>query len=190
MESKDTEIIFVLGDTLPTYYDVAISLFAVATKPGSAKMKQAIQTFCNKLIEIWTKSFPSTLDRNYVLGRKAVVNRIEKLVLIYYNKVYNVVHRTSVKNPGEVRETVSIRRLNKQWKATSIDFRVQGVIHVYKIDNLFDIDINTEFLAGADKIFYNDQKTARICRLSEEIDQQWVQEQLVLLQECKEQEQL
>ena len=74
----ETELIFVLGDTLPTFYDVAITLFAVASKPGSAKMKQAIQSYSTKLIEIWTKSFPSTLDRNYVLGWKAVVGRIEK----------------------------------------------------------------------------------------------------------------
>ena len=108
MESKETEIIFVLGDALPTFYDVAITLFVVASKPGSAKMKQAIQSYSTKLIETWTKSFPSTLNRNYVLGWKAVVGRIEKLVLIYYNKVYNVAHRTSVKNPGEVHEKISI----------------------------------------------------------------------------------
>ena len=39
LENTESELlwvswfIFVLGDVLPTYYDVAISLFSIATKP-------------------------------------------------------------------------------------------------------------------------------------------------------------
>ena len=87
---RETNVIFVLGDTLPTHYDVAISLFSVATKPGSAKMKDTINKYTNTLIEIWEKSFGS----KHVMRRKAVVGRLEKLALNYYNKVYNIANRT------------------------------------------------------------------------------------------------
>ena len=30
----DTNVMFILGDVLPTYYDAAISLFSIATKPA------------------------------------------------------------------------------------------------------------------------------------------------------------
>ena len=38
-------------------------------------------------------------------------------------------------------------------------------------------------LQGAEKVFYHDQKTAKICRLSEEIDEEWVNEQLAMLEQ-------
>ena len=41
---------------LPTY-DVAISLFSVATKSGSAKMKETIHKYSVALIGLWEKSF-------------------------------------------------------------------------------------------------------------------------------------
>ena len=41
---------------LPTY-DVAISLFSVATKSGSAKMKETIHKYSAALIGLWEKSF-------------------------------------------------------------------------------------------------------------------------------------
>ena len=72
----ETNVIFILGDTLPTYYDIAISLFSVATKPGSSKMDDTINKYANALIETWEKSFTS----KHVLRRKAVVGRIQKLV--------------------------------------------------------------------------------------------------------------
>ena len=37
-------------------------------------------------------------------------------------------------------------------------------------------------MKGAKKIFYNHQKHAHVCRLSEEIDEVWVAEQLVILE--------
>ena len=38
-------------------------------------------------------------------------------------------------------------------------------------------------LQGAEKVFYHDQKTAKICWLSEEIDEEWVNEQLAMLEQ-------
>ena len=178
----ETNAIFVLGDTLPTHYDVAISLFSVATKPGSAKMKDTINKYTNTLIEIWEKSFGS----KHVMRRKAVVGRLEKLALNYYNKVYNIANRTSVKHKGDKAESTLIRRLNKQWKTTSIEYRLQGV---FQINSLFDVVVDEKSLEGAEKVFYQDQRTARICRVSEEIDEDWVKEQLAILEQKQQQQQ-
>ena len=73
---KGGDIKFVLGDTLPTYYDATISFFPVAVKPNSLKIKETINSYANSLIEIWEMSFTS----NHVRRHKAVVERLEKFV--------------------------------------------------------------------------------------------------------------
>ena len=46
MTSEDgVEVKFILGDVLPTYYDAAISIFSVASKPGTAKIKAVIRSY-------------------------------------------------------------------------------------------------------------------------------------------------
>ena len=73
------------------------------------------------------------------MSRKSVVGRLEKLALNYYNKVYNIANRSSVKNKGEVGKPTSIRlsyinifsifiKLNKQWKSTCLEFQLAGKI--------------------------------------------------------------
>ena len=47
---------------------------------------------------------------------------------------------------------------------------------------MFDIVRYETLLEGAKKVFYNDQKHARVCQLSEEIDEACVAEQLVILE--------
>ena len=47
--------IFVLGDKLPTNYDVAIAIFSVAQKLKSDKMKHCIRAYVTALINLWTK---------------------------------------------------------------------------------------------------------------------------------------
>ena len=53
---------------------------------------------------------------------------------------------------------------------------------LFPITSLFDIVRYETLLEGAKKVFYNDQKHARVCQLSEEIDEAWVAEQLVILE--------
>ena len=105
----DTNVILILGDLLPTYYDVAKSLFSVATKTGSAKMKETIHKYAVALIGLWEKSF----GYKHVMSRKSVVGRLEKLALNYYNEVYNIANRSSMKKKDEVRKSTSIQQLNK-----------------------------------------------------------------------------
>ena len=61
----------------------AISIFSVASKPGTAKMKAVIRSYAYALIDIWEKSFTS----KHVLGRNAVIDRLEKLVKLYLSKL-------------------------------------------------------------------------------------------------------
>ena len=42
MAEEEVEIKFVLGDKLPTYYEAAISIFSVASKPSTPNMTKAI----------------------------------------------------------------------------------------------------------------------------------------------------
>ena len=49
----------------------------------------------------------------------------------------------------------------------------------FKINSLFDIVVDEKSSQGAEKVFCHDDKTRRICRLSEE---EWVKEQLAMLE--------
>ena len=46
---EEVELKFLLGDVLPTYYEAAISIFSVAVKPSTSKMKKAINGYANFL---------------------------------------------------------------------------------------------------------------------------------------------
>ena len=92
--SREEDTVFVLGDILPTYYDAAIAIFRIASKPDAPKMKETINSYAKALVDMWEQSFTS----HHVLSRPAVVDRLTKLVSLYYNKVYNKANRTSGKN--------------------------------------------------------------------------------------------
>ena len=141
-------------------------------------MKETINSYANSLIKMWEKFFTS----NNVLRCKAVAERLEKLVFLYYNKVYNVANRTSSKHESYTTHPKSIRSINKQWKETSIEFIINGRKALFPITSLFDIVKDKTLVEGAKKVFYNDQKHAHVCQLSEEIDEVWVAEQLVTLE--------
>ena len=53
----------------------------------------------------------------------------------------------------------------------------------FKINSLFDMVVDEKSLQGTEKVFYHDQKTTRICRFSEESDEEWVKQQLAMLEQ-------
>ena len=126
---------FVLGEILLTYFDAAISIFSVAVKPNSSKMKEIINSYVNSLIEVWEKSFTS----NRVLRLQGLVERPQKLVSLYYNKVHNLANRTSSKRESDTTRPKSIWSINKQWKEASIEFRSNSRKTLFPITSLFDI---------------------------------------------------
>ena len=50
-------MVFVLGDKVPIYYDAAISIFQVVSKPKSKKMISSVHAYTCSLIDIWQRSF-------------------------------------------------------------------------------------------------------------------------------------
>ena len=147
-----------------------ISIFSVAMKPNSLKMKETINSYANSLIEIWEKSFTS----NYVLRFKAVVERLEKLVYLYYSKVNNVANCMSSKHESYTTHQKSILSINAQWKETSIEFRINGRKTLFPVTSLLDTVKDEILLEGAKKVFCNDQNHAHVFLPSEEIDEAWV----------------
>ena len=91
---------------------------SVAVKSNSSKMKETINSSANSLIKIWDKSFTS----NHVLRHKAVV---QKLVFVLQQGL-QCCNRMSSKHESDATHPKSIRSINKQWKETSIEFRING----------------------------------------------------------------
>ena len=107
------KVVFVLGDKLPTYCDSSISIYMVATKPGSKKMFSTIKSYTKALINIWKGSFGDI----HVTSRSSVTNKLQKIVKHYYSQVYVKVHRKSKKHKKNVKSVgKSSRQLNKSWR--------------------------------------------------------------------------
>ena len=108
------KVVFVLGEKLPTYYDAAISIYMVATKPKSKKMVSTINSYTKAPIDIWKRSFGDL----HVTSRSSVNNKLQKLVEHYYSQVYVKVHRKSEKHKMNVKSVgKSSRKLNKSCRA-------------------------------------------------------------------------
>ena len=92
----EEKIVFIIGDTIPTYYAVVISLFQVSTKPGD-QGKKAINSYNKSLVDYWTNA----IGTGHVLSRPAVIKKLEKVRDNYYNEVYTKCHRKTPKHKNE-----------------------------------------------------------------------------------------
>lgn len=78
-------------------------------------------------------------------------------------------HRKKGKHTNEP-QTNSMRKLNQTW-------RIKRNLKAGTTNgSSLDIGKNMEEVAGSEKIFYQDQLTARKCRISEEIDSEYAAE--------------
>ena len=84
MDKNYSSIYFMLGDKLPTVYDVAIDIFGLCSKPGSEKMKKCINIYTTALIDQWTKAF----GEGFTLAPSNVNKKITDVAMNYYNSVY------------------------------------------------------------------------------------------------------
>ena len=73
-----------VAEKLPTRYEVAIAIFSLATKPGSAKMNAAINSYGKDLVEVWQKSF----TKEHVMALTPVKYQLTKLMKEYFTRVY------------------------------------------------------------------------------------------------------
>ena len=159
-------------------YDAVITIYSISTQPTSSKMGIVIHQYGLTLITIWEKAF----GKKHVMSLSGVQLKLKKIIKKYYNQVYNKAHRkmkkkrkaNEIKTQEESRE--SIRSLNKQWRLSNNN------------NNLFDIGKEMEKLVGREKEFYIDQLTTRECRISEEIDKEYVREQQIIYEDIAEQQ--
>ena len=160
-----------LGDSLPTIYDVAINIFSICCKPGSKKMEDCIYAYSQALILQWTKAF----GEGYVLAISNVKQNLLIVVSDYYNRVYEKQFRTKSKKKGCPFIKKSLRQLNKEWRKSTIQ-KGRHKKNILYIDKLFDIGINMDSLTGDEATFYADQLGSRRGRISEDVDLKYVSE--------------
>ena len=55
--TQKEEVVFILGDKLPTYYDIAISLFQVCLSRQGEKAQSTLNAFYSALVNSWGKAF-------------------------------------------------------------------------------------------------------------------------------------
>ena len=162
----------ILGDRLPTIYDVAIDIFSICCKPGSKKMGDCVQAYSEALVLQWTKAF----GEGYVLTKTSVKKSLLKIVYDYYNRVYVEQFQTKSKSKSIPFVKKSLRQLNREWRqSTTNKGRHKKTSTVY-IDKLFDIGKNMDSLTGDEACFYTDQLSTRRGRISEDIDLKYVAE--------------
>ena len=90
--------VFILGDTLPTNYDVAIAIFSVCKTPETSektpeKMKNCISSYVNALIDTWTKAFRDA----HVKDRRTITYKVKQVINHYKTHVCNEKNRTKPK---------------------------------------------------------------------------------------------
>ena len=178
MEERDLWV----GDQLPTIYEAALTIFHYAPGVGSQKRKAIVHKYAVAVRNIWVQSF----TEDHVIHLNTVKLRIDNIMKDYDYKVGY--HRHSASK--------SIRRRNREWMHMDVPQpKTKKAAWCYgcKNSSLFDIVKNAETttdkdgnviegLTGREKIFYDDQKGARRHLLSQEIDEEYEEEQLAIQQ--------
>ena len=77
------ELHFILGDRLPTIYDVAIQIFQISPTLNSAKSKEVTIAYVNALLELWQRSF----GVGHTVYKTIVIKRVENTLRDYLKKV-------------------------------------------------------------------------------------------------------
>ena len=158
--------VFILGDTLPTNYDVAIAIFSVCKTPGSEKMKNCISSYVNALIDTWTKAFGDA----HVMDRRTITDKVKQVINHYKIHVYNEKNCTKPKKKGTVFLKKSIRILNQEWRQMSMKVTENRKPMSVPINDLLNCGKDMDSLTGIKKDFYIDRISPRIGRISDSID--------------------
>ena len=145
-------ILFILADKLPTYYDAAIAIYSVTQSIKSDKMQHCITSYATALISIWTKAF----GEEHVINRTNVINKIKEVVAHYNTHVYIEKGRTKPKKKNAPFVKKSVRQLNKEWRQKSLTIMKDRKTTHLRINALFDIGNDINSLTGIEKVFYLD----------------------------------
>ena len=96
MNNNSSNFSIILGDRLPTTYDVAINIFSICCTPKSQKMQNYVHAYAEALILQLTKAF----GEGYVLTIKQVKQKLLTVVNDYYSKVYKEQAQKKSKHKG------------------------------------------------------------------------------------------
>ena len=107
------------------------------------------------------------------LSLTATKTRVSILVDEYYKEVYVKCHR---KKKEKHKKNCTCNKCS----TTSLLERTVLGNWKQKNNQLFDIGVNMDSLTGPEKVFYEDQKTTREGRLSQEIDMEYEEERAAL----------
>ena len=174
-------ILFILGEKLPTYYDAAIAIYSVTQSIKSDKMQHCITSYATALISIWTKAF----GEEHVINRTNVINKIKEVVAHYNTHVYIEKGRTKPKKKNAPFVKKSVRQLNKEWRQKSLMIMKDRKTTHLHINALFDIGNDMNSLTGIEIEFYLDQSRPRIGRISESIDLEYEEEKAAQKEEVR-----
>ena len=162
---------FYIGDQLPLTYDVAMAITSVCPSPSKKGREIAIHKYGVELHKMWIKAF----GLGHVVSLKSVKERIVHLMKDYDTKCY----KACSKSRRDDITAKPLRILNKKWRFEAVPVKKntpKTKIKVKTNNDLFDIGKDMETIKGAEKAYYDDQKTNRIFRLSEEIDEEFEEE--------------
>ena len=154
---------------LPTVYDAVLNIYSHATQPDSPKMNKTIHQYAMDLIAVWKKSFGS----DHVLSVTSVKYKVKKLVKNYWNQVYSKAHRNTANKKEEdgdkcpAAASESLRKLNEKWQKMN-----NMLLDIGKDMDALDAD-------GDERIFYEQQKSSREGRVTNDVDEEYVEEQTI-----------
>ena len=100
---------FILGDRLPTIYDVAIQIYQICPTLTSAKSKKVVSAYVDALLELWQKSF----GVGHTVSKPVAVKRVENTLK---DCVKEVTGRESYGDKERGIPPKSVRILNQEWR--------------------------------------------------------------------------
>ena len=164
---------FDFGDTLPSRYDVAISIFDVSKKGGELR-NSAVIAYVHELQKQWIKAF----GEKHVISFKHIKPKINEVLNSYKKYVYIPHCQKKDKHTGEATGTQSLRSLQRKWRLMQVPIKKNAKKKsLITFNDLFDIGKNMDCLEGDHKIFYENVTQKEFGRLSNEVDEEYVIEQ-------------
>ena len=113
--ADEVDLVFDFGVTLPTRYDVAISIFDKSKKEGKYR-DSVINAYTRALRNQWIKAF----GEKHVISEKQIKPKISDILKSYKAQVYIPCSQKKDKHTGEPTGSTSVRVLEKRWREMKV----------------------------------------------------------------------
>ena len=173
MANTEEDFRFNFGSTLPSRYDVAISIFEKSKKEGKYR-NSAVNAYVSQLRDQWIKAF----GEKHVISVKNIKPKVIDILNSYKTLVYIPFTRKKDKHTGEVTGSTSLRKLERNWREMMVPQKknIKKTGSPTTFNDLFDIGKKMEDLEGEHKLFYEQVQRKGFCRLSDEVDEEYIEE--------------